>query len=37
MYTIARNPELGALLMKTTLIIWDEIPAQHKHYFEAVS
>ena len=31
------NFPLGELLTKTDLIMWDEIPRQHKYCFEAVS
>jgi hypothetical protein len=34
--SISAQSDLAALLKKTSLIIWDEAPAQHRHYFEAV-
>nr|XP_043611614.1 ATP-dependent DNA helicase PIF1-like [Erigeron canadensis] len=34
--SIEPNSELGALIKKTKLIIWDEAPMIHKHCFEAL-
>ena len=34
---ITRNSFLGDLIRKTSLIIWDEVPMQHKACFEAVN
>ena len=34
---ISHKTQLGELLTKTDLIIWDEVPMQHKYCFEAVS
>ena len=33
---IKRNTQLHSLIQRTTLIIWDEVPMQHKHCFVAV-
>ena len=33
---IPKQSELAGLIQKTALIIWDEVPIQHKHCFEAV-
>ena len=33
---IPRNSALAELIRNTALIIWDEVPLQHKHCFEAV-
>lgn len=33
---ISKNTQLADLLRQTALIIWDEVPMQHKHCFEAV-
>jgi len=37
MSNISRNSALATLIQQTHLIIWDEVPMQHKYYFEAVS
>jgi len=34
---IARNSYLGGLIRTTSVIIWDEVPMQHKACFEAVN
>ena len=34
---IMHNSQLAELLTKTDLIIWDEVPMQHKYCFEAIS
>jgi len=34
---ITHNSDLGELIRKTSLIIWDEVPMQHKACFEAVN
>ena len=34
---ISHNTQLTKLITKTDLIIWDEVPMQHKYYFEVVS
>jgi hypothetical protein len=34
---ITRNSFLGGLIRRTSLIIWDEVPMQHKACFEAVN
>lgn len=34
---IKKNSDLAAMLMQCSLIIWDEVPMQHRHCFEAVS
>lgn len=34
---ITRNSPLGALLRETSLIVWDEVPMQHRYCIEAVS
>ncbi|KAG1494146.1 hypothetical protein G6F47_010255 [Rhizopus delemar] len=34
---IKKNSDLAAMLRQCSLIIWDEIPMQHRHCFEAVS
>jgi len=34
---ITKNSNLAELLRQTALIIWDEVPMQHKAYFEAVN
>ena len=33
---ISKNSELGDLLRQVTLLIWDEVPMQHRFCFEAV-
>ncbi|KAG1581047.1 hypothetical protein G6F46_009147 [Rhizopus delemar] len=33
---IKKNSDLAAMLRQCSLIIWDEIPMQHRHCFEAV-
>jgi hypothetical protein len=33
---VGKNTQLAELLRQTSLIIWDEVPMQHKHCFEAV-
>ena len=33
---ISKNSDLAELLRQTALIIWDEVPMQHKYCFEAV-
>ena len=33
---ISKNSELGNLLRQVTLLIWDEVPMQHRFCFEAV-
>ena len=33
---ISKNSQLAALLRRTALIIWDKVPMQHKHCFDAV-
>jgi hypothetical protein len=33
---ISAQTDLAALLKETSLIVWDEAPAQHRHCFEAV-
>ena len=33
---ISKNLELGDLLRQVTLLIWDEVPMQHRFCFEAV-
>ena len=35
--TISRNTLLAGLIQETALIIWDEVPMQHKYCFEAVN
>jgi len=35
-YSITKNSSLAALLQQAALIIWDEVPMQHKYCFEAV-
>ena len=37
MCNIKHNTDLSILLQKTDLIIWDEVPMQHKYCFEAVN
>lgn len=34
---ISRNSSLASLIQQTHLIIWDEVPMQHRYCFEAVS
>jgi PIF1-like helicase len=34
---IRKGSQLTALIEKTALIIWDEVPMQHKYCFDAVS
>ena len=34
--SISKTSDLSRLLQRTSLIIWDEVPMQHKHCFEAV-
>lgn len=34
--TLVKNSQLVDLSQGTTLIIWDEVPVQHKHCFDAV-
>ncbi|CAI4220356.1 unnamed protein product, partial [Auanema sp. JU1783] len=33
---IKKNTNLGRLISNTTLVIWDEVPMQHRYCFEAV-
>jgi|SRR5579859_7338254 len=33
---ISAQSDLAALLRRTSLIVWDEAPAQHRHCFEAI-
>ena len=33
---VPKNSHLGELLRRTSLIIWDEVPMQHRYCFEAV-
>ena len=33
---VSRNSTLAELLQQATLVIWDEVPMQHKYCFEAV-
>lgn len=35
-YNITYGSQLAELILKTKLIIWDEAPMMHKHYFEAL-
>ncbi|KAH0603160.1 uncharacterized protein H6S33_008164 [Morchella sextelata] len=35
--TISRNTSLAGLIQQASLIIWDEVPMQHKYCFEAVN
>ena len=37
MSNISRNSALASLIQQTHLIIWDEVPMQHRYCFEAVS
>uniref|UniRef100_A0A0A9CYE9 ATP-dependent DNA helicase n=1 Tax=Arundo donax TaxID=35708 RepID=A0A0A9CYE9_ARUDO len=34
--SIKKNTHLSELIEQTSLIIWDEAPVNHKHYFEAL-
>ncbi len=34
--SIKKNTQLANLLLKTHLIVWDKVPMQNKHCFEAV-
>jgi len=36
-YHIGKNTQLADLLCQTSLIIWDEVPMQHRYCFEAVN
>jgi len=36
-YHIGKNTQLADLLHQTSLIIWDEVPMQHRYCFEAVN
>lgn len=34
---VSKNSELADLLREVTLLIWDEVPMQHRYYFQAVN
>lgn len=36
MCNIKKNTDLAALIQKTSLIIWDEAPVNHRYCFEAL-
>lgn len=35
-YSVSLSSELGELLRRATLVIWDEVPMQHRYCFESV-